>query len=372
MLIWPNTLRGSWKTPSCLGPTRDRSKSSHPPDDRRRRTCTRRKAGTRRVSPSPEARASRPRCVPANHDFNDNGVLCQMPALDRDLEVRQRLHELLVKLADSVPARIVFAPRLVIVARSFTERAENAFEIVVVLKPNVLLDNGDASRPPVFRIGSVYHGRSNNITVRRQLPPDNGSLRKTGTGSNFAALAKFGACTWFALLRDRTASYLPGPKYLLDNGSLRKTGTGSNFAALAKFGACTWFALLRDQSLARPTRVDSVANYRPTTACAAKQGLARISLHLRNSEPVPGLPFCVIRLPNPAARPRNRHHPTGEGRPASYHRAAERPRRKPARRPGFASWLPQQEAHDTFWRIRSISLRPTLRRERSWIRKLRP
>jgi hypothetical protein len=39
----------------------------------------------------------------------------------------------------------VFAPRLIIVARSFTERAENAFQIVVVLEANVLLNNGDAS-----------------------------------------------------------------------------------------------------------------------------------------------------------------------------------------------------------------------------------
>jgi hypothetical protein len=39
----------------------------------------------------------------------------------------------------------VFAPRLIIVTRGFTERAENAFQIVVVLKANVLLNNGDAS-----------------------------------------------------------------------------------------------------------------------------------------------------------------------------------------------------------------------------------
>jgi hypothetical protein len=39
----------------------------------------------------------------------------------------------------------VFAPRLIIVVRSFTERAENAFKIVVVLKANVLLNNGDTS-----------------------------------------------------------------------------------------------------------------------------------------------------------------------------------------------------------------------------------
>ncbi len=81
----------------------------------------------------------------ANHDFNENGVLCDMPALDRDLEVGQRLHQLLVKQTDSFRARVVFAPRLVIVARGFAERAENAFKIVVVLKANVLLHNGDAS-----------------------------------------------------------------------------------------------------------------------------------------------------------------------------------------------------------------------------------
>ena len=46
--------------------------------------------------------------------------------------------------ATSVTARIVFVPGLVIVARRFTERAQNAFQIVVVLKANMLLHNGDA------------------------------------------------------------------------------------------------------------------------------------------------------------------------------------------------------------------------------------
>ena len=81
----------------------------------------------------------------ANHDFNENGVLCRMSALDRDLEVRQCPHQLLVKQTDSVPTRIVFAPRLIIVACGFTEGAENAFKIVVVLQANVLLNNRDAS-----------------------------------------------------------------------------------------------------------------------------------------------------------------------------------------------------------------------------------
>ena len=81
----------------------------------------------------------------ANHDFKENGILSHMPALHRDLEVRQSLHELLVKQTDFVPARIVFAPRLIIVARTLTERPENAFKIVVVLKANVLLNNCDSS-----------------------------------------------------------------------------------------------------------------------------------------------------------------------------------------------------------------------------------
>ncbi len=62
----------------------------------------------------------------------------------------------------------------------------------------------------------------------------------------------------------------------------------------------------------------------------------------------------------------------GEALPASHHRAAKRPRRKPGRRPRFATCLPRQAAHDTSRRTRSISLRPTLRRGRSWTRKLRP
>ena len=104
-------------------------------------------AAKRELDSPPRRRKSAPAAevCAANHDFNKNGVLSHMPALDRYLQVRQRPHELLVKPADSVPARIVFAPRLVIVARTFTERAENALKIVLVLKANVLLNNADTS-----------------------------------------------------------------------------------------------------------------------------------------------------------------------------------------------------------------------------------
>ena len=61
-----------------------------------------------------------------------------------------------------------------------------------------------------------------------------------------------------------------------------------------------------------------------------------------------------------------------EVRRVSYHRAVGHPRRTPVRQIGFSSILPRRETHNTFSQRRSISLRPTLRGERSWIRKLRP
>jgi hypothetical protein len=73
--------------------------------------------------------------VGCNHgDFKKNRVVCDMPALYLDFQVGQRLHQLFVKQADSVPALIVFAPRLIIVLRGIAEGAENAFKIMLVLK----------------------------------------------------------------------------------------------------------------------------------------------------------------------------------------------------------------------------------------------
>jgi hypothetical protein len=45
----------------------------------------------------------------------------------------------------------VFAPRLIIVPCGIAERAQNTFKVMLVLKSDVLLDNCDTSRPPVFR-----------------------------------------------------------------------------------------------------------------------------------------------------------------------------------------------------------------------------
>src|SRR5207249_3048830 len=87
---------------------------------------------------------------PANYDFNQNGVISDMPALDLDFQVGQRLHELLIESLDPVAARVVFAPGLIVVARGIAECSQNTFKIVRVLKANVFLDDCNAGRTSVF------------------------------------------------------------------------------------------------------------------------------------------------------------------------------------------------------------------------------
>jgi hypothetical protein len=86
-----------------------------------------------------------------NHHFQQNGIVSNVLALNLDLQVRQRLHQLLIKLADSGNALVVFAPCFVVVLCGVAESAENSRKIVGVLQPNVLLDDRDAGRLPVFR-----------------------------------------------------------------------------------------------------------------------------------------------------------------------------------------------------------------------------
>jgi hypothetical protein len=105
--------------------------------------------GRRKATPPAEVRA-------ANGDFNHN-VVCDLSSLYLDLQIGKGLHELLVEQADSLAACIVFAPRLVIVPRVVTEGSENTFKVMLVLKSNVLLNNGDTSRPFVFRNRCAGH-----------------------------------------------------------------------------------------------------------------------------------------------------------------------------------------------------------------------
>jgi len=118
-------------------------------------------AAKRKLNLSPCRRKTAPAaevCAP-NHEFNKNGILSHMPALHLDLDVRQCIHQLLVEQTDAVTTGVVLVPRLIIIASRFTECPENALEIVLVLKANMLLNNGDTSGLPVVQIRCVSHVR---------------------------------------------------------------------------------------------------------------------------------------------------------------------------------------------------------------------
>jgi len=70
--------------------------------------------------------------------------------LDFNLQVRQRLHQLLVKRPDAVAAYVVFFPRLIVVPSIIAERIEHTFKIVRVFQPDVSLDNCDPVRSTVL------------------------------------------------------------------------------------------------------------------------------------------------------------------------------------------------------------------------------
>ncbi len=148
-----------------------------------------------------------------------------------------------------------------------------------------------------------------------------GNPRNSGTGANFAACAKFVACTRITLPAPARAirrparispplrnswpvPELPSPHQPAQFGdrrefrrlceirglypnypprtSPRNSGTGANFAACAKFVACTRITL-------------------PAPARAIR-GLAPISPPVRNSWPVPELPPALTRVIRRPAR----------------------------------------------------------------------
>jgi hypothetical protein len=106
----------------------------------------------RQATPFPQLRS-------ANHDFKQNCVRCDVPAYYLDLQVRQRFHQLLIKLANSINAFIVFAPRLVVILRRIAEGLENSFQVMLVLQPNVLLDNCDTRLTRIVLCFGVYGNR---------------------------------------------------------------------------------------------------------------------------------------------------------------------------------------------------------------------
>src|ERR1700723_4420026 len=120
--------------------------------------------GRRKAAPLPEVRT-------ANHDFDENRIVCDVPALYLDFQVRQFFHQPLIKPADPVSALIVFTPRLVIVARSIAEGLQNTFKVMLILKSNVLLDKRDPHRPPVLRnrCAGHMHLRSDFILASQNI-----------------------------------------------------------------------------------------------------------------------------------------------------------------------------------------------------------
>ena len=86
----------------------------------------------------------------ANHHFEQNGIVGDVPAHYRDLQIRRRLHQWLIRLADPDSTLIVFAPRLIVVSRGTPEGPENTFKAMRILQSNGLLDEGDTRRPHVF------------------------------------------------------------------------------------------------------------------------------------------------------------------------------------------------------------------------------
>ncbi len=64
-----------------------------------------------------------------------------MTSLYVDLQVREGLHELRIEIADSVPALVMLAPSLIVIIRSVTECGEYTLKVMLVLQPNVLLDD---------------------------------------------------------------------------------------------------------------------------------------------------------------------------------------------------------------------------------------
>src|SRR5262245_22940142 len=90
--------------------------------------------------------APSPRMPPANGHLEDDGVFARVPAPDVDVQVGHGAQQLRVEGTNLLPAPVMRAPRLVVVARRFAERPHDAVEIVRVFQADVLLDDPQSSR----------------------------------------------------------------------------------------------------------------------------------------------------------------------------------------------------------------------------------
>jgi hypothetical protein len=87
-----------------------------------------------------------PRMPPANDHLEDDDVFGRVPLPDVDVQVGHGAQQLSVEGANLLPASVMRAPRLVVVARRFAECPHDAVEIVRVFQADVLLDDPQSSR----------------------------------------------------------------------------------------------------------------------------------------------------------------------------------------------------------------------------------
>jgi hypothetical protein len=107
-------------------------------------------SGSREAAPSTEVRA-------ANNDLKHDGITRDVPSLYLDLQVRKSVHELRIEITNSIPTLMIFAPSFILVLGSVTEGAENTFQVMLVLKPYVLLHGRDSSRLSVLENRCASH-----------------------------------------------------------------------------------------------------------------------------------------------------------------------------------------------------------------------
>src|SRR5437762_6453854 len=94
---------------------------------------------------APSSRQSSPaaQVSSTNDDFEQDGVIGNVPALNHDFQIRQRSHELLIERPDAIAAGVVVAPSFIVISSIFAEGSENTLKIVLVFQANMLFDDCD-------------------------------------------------------------------------------------------------------------------------------------------------------------------------------------------------------------------------------------
>jgi hypothetical protein len=87
----------------------------------------------------------------ADFDFKCNSLLCREAAHDLDMEIRKGAEKAAVIPANRVSPFMMFAPRLIVIPRSPTERIHDPSQVVSILSTHVLLNERDLSADALDR-----------------------------------------------------------------------------------------------------------------------------------------------------------------------------------------------------------------------------